>query len=85
MLLAAAAAKKANLAKAAEERAAAALAAKEERAAAMAARKAEFAEKQKAMREAAAAGFATLQKIIGSQAIHEIVPALLQLLRSEEP
>ena len=37
------------------------------------------------VREAAAGAFAALQKLIGVQAIHEIVPALLQLLRSDDP
>lgn len=34
--------------------------------------------------EAAARAFSTLQRCIGVQAIHEIVPALLQLLRSDD-
>lgn len=37
------------------------------------------------VRDAAARAFNQLQRIIGQQAIHEIVPALLQLLRSEDP
>lgn len=37
------------------------------------------------MREAAASAFSTLQRLIGGQAIFEIVPALLTLLRSEDP
>ena len=35
-----------------------------------------------AVREAAAGAFNALQRLIGQQAVHEIVPSLLQLLRS---